>query len=391
MQVVFQFDVRAVALFIAMTFLVQATAIAAQAYLIRDLQQYRGIRTAVIANVVVAVGILLRLFIGRLPDFLTIILGNMLVLWSPALFYIALGKFTGFSYSRTVVATLMLMALLLLVYFTFWQDNLMMRMVVMSIGAIAMIVLLVQQLLQTRLTSVRFSANLMLMVFISFGTFLVLRILNIVLSPPQADFNTSQIQSATYLIMFAFSFFWSTGFILMVSQRLRNDLMEMASTDVLTRIPNRRATQLFLEKELSRIQRKPDVFSVLLIDIDHFKQVNDRWGHSIGDDVLVKAAAIFQSMIRKEDWVGRWGGEEFLIIVPGSNEVAALAERVRSEVSDTVFRAGSRSFGITISVGIAVAKESDRLDEILRRADEALYQSKQTRNTVTTASSLSEG
>lgn len=391
MQVVFQFDVRAVVLFIAMTFLVQATAIGAQAYLTRDLRQYRGIRTAVIANVVVAVGILLRLFIDRLPDFLSIILGNMLMLWSPGLFYIALGKFTGFAYSRTVVAIVMGIVFLLLLYFTYWQDNMGIRMIAISTGAVIMIALLVHQLLQARFTALQFSANLMLVTFISFGTFLTLRTINMLLSPPQAGFNTSTVQSATYMIMFAFSFFWSIGFILMVSQRLRNDLMEMASTDALTGISNRRATQLFLEKELSRIQRNEDVFSILLIDIDHFKHVNDRWGHSIGDAVLVKTAAIFQSMIRKEDWVGRWGGEEFLIIVPGSRDVETLAERLRSEVSHTSFHAGAQTFGITISVGIAFAHEKDRLDEILRSADEALYHSKQTRNTITTSSSLSEG
>ena len=138
------------------------------------------------------------------------------------------------------------------------------------------------------------------------------------------------------------------------------------------------------------MQRKHDVLSVLLIDIDRFKQVNDRWGHSIGDDVLIKTAAIFQSMIRKEDWVGRWGGEEFLIILPGSVQVAALAERVRSAVSQAVFDGGPRTFRITISIGIASANQEDQIDEILRKADEALYQAKQTRNTVTTASSLSQ-
>lgn len=385
MQIVFQFDVRAVVLFIAMTFLVQATAIGAQAYLMRDLKQYRGIRTAVIANVVVALGILLRLFIDQLPDFLTIILGNMLMLCGPALFYLALGKFTGFPYSKTTAGIVLTLALIILLYFTYWQNILLPRMITVSTGAVVMIALLVHQLLQTRLTGLRFSANLMLGAFLSFGTFLLLRVINMILDPPQAILNTSRIQSATYLIMFAFSFFWSTGFILMVSQRLRNDLMEMATTDSLTRIPNRRATQLFLEKELSRIQRQADVFSVLLIDIDHFKQVNDHWGHSVGDDVLVKTAAIFQSMIRKEDWVGRWGGEEFLIVVPGSVQVAGLAERVRADVSNTVFDTGSRSFKITISVGITSANPTDQIDEILHRADEALYQAKQTRNTVTMA------
>lgn len=343
------------------------------------------------ANLAVAVGVLLRVFIDQLPDFITVILGNMLMLCGLALFYVALGKFTGFQYSRTAAGVILALVLLLLLYFNYWQSNFVARTVLVSGGAVVMIALLVHQLLQTRLTSLRFSASFMLVAFISFGTFLLLRVTSLLLDPPQAAVSNSRLQSATYLMMFAFSFFWSIGFILMVSQRLRNDLMDMATTDVLTRIPNRRATQLFLEKELSRIQRREDVFSILLIDIDRFKQVNDRWGHSTGDDVLVRTAAIFQSMIRKADWVGRWGGEEFLIVVPGSVDVITLAERVRSEVSNVVFKAGERSFGITISIGIASANHMDQIDEILRKADDALYQAKQTRNTVTTASSLSAG
>ncbi|HEX2622102.1 MAG TPA: GGDEF domain-containing protein, partial [Phototrophicaceae bacterium] len=189
-------------------------------------------------------------------------------------------------------------------------------------------------------------------------------------------------QSATYLFAFALSFFWSMGFILMVSQRLRNDLMEVATVDVLTRIPNRRATQSFLEKELSRAQRNGSQFSVLLLDIDNFKQVNDRWGHATGDAVLSQTAAILQSMIRKQDLVGRWGGEEFLIILPGDCDAGVLAERVRHEIANSKFSRGSAWFNITISIGVTCAQGTESIDQILRKADDALYRAKRTKNTV---------
>jgi diguanylate cyclase (GGDEF)-like protein len=209
--------------------------------------------------------------------------------------------------------------------------------------------------------------------------------ISIIFDPPRNQASLNLIQSATYLFTFAISIFWTTGFILMVSQRLRNDLVDMATTDVLTRIPNRRATEFFLERELARVQRNPGEFSVLLIDIDNFKQVNDRWGHITGDHVLVRTAGIFQSMIRKQDWVGRWGGEEFLMIVPGPSDVDALAERVRNEVAQTRFNQGDQSFGFTVSIGIACVRNAEPIDQVLKEADIALYHAKQTKNTVSLA------
>ena len=340
---------------------------------------------ALLANLCVAVGLVLRLFIDQLPDFITTILASALILAGPGLFYVALGQFTGQAYSKAAVTGVILFVLSLLLYFTYWDPNNGMRMVSLSLGAAALILMLIYQLLQTRKTPLRFSADLMLISFLIYGIFLMGRTVSIALDPPQDAFSNTPIQSATYLLLFVISFFWSTGFILMVSQRLRNDLVEFATIDGLTRISNRRATQAFLEKELSRAQRYYSEFSVLLIDIDNFKQVNDRWGHAVGDYVLVKTAGIFQSMVRKHDWVGRWGGEEFLIILPGPCDAVFVAERIRREIADSEYSSGTASFGITISIGIAGAKPTDQLDRILKTADKALYQAKQTKNTVSAA------
>ena len=385
MQVVFQFDVRTVALFVAMTFFVQATAIGAQAFLIRQLKQYRGVGAALLANLCVAVGLMLRLFADRLPGFLTAILSNTLLLMGPGLFYIALSQFTGFPYSKVFVIGVIGIVVSFLLYFTYWDDDLGKRMITVSLGSVAMTFILIVQLWRIQKTSLRFSANLMLISFLVHGMFLIVRTISLVLGPPQDTSSLTRVQSATYLLSFAISFFWSMGFILMVSQRLRNDLMEVATIDVLTRIPNRRATQAFLEKELSRAQRTQGEFTVLLIDIDNFKKVNDRWGHAVGDDVLVKTASIFHSMIRKQDLVGRWGGEEFLIIVPGPCDAEVLAERLRREIANAKYSHGPASFGITVSIGVACAKHSDQIDQILKNADNALYQSKRTKNTVSMA------
>ena len=382
MPINFQFDVRTVALFVAMTFLVQATVIGAQAFLIRDLKQYRGVGAALMANLCVAVGVMLRLFTDQLPEFFTTVLSNASILTGLGLFYIALSQFTGFAYSMAFVIGVIATVLSFLLYFTYWDDDIGKRVIALSLGSIAMVFILIGQLWRTQKTSLRFSANLMLVSFVVYGIFLIVRTVSLVVNPPQDPVSLTPIQSATYLLSFALSFFWSMGFILMVSQRLRNDLMEVATIDVLTRIPNRRATQSFLEKELSRAQRNQGEFSVLLIDIDNFKQVNDRWGHAVGDYVLVKTASTFQTIIRKHDWVGRWGGEEFLIILPGPCDAEYLAERVRAEIAKSEYNHGAASFGITISIGVAGATQQDQIDQILKNADEALYRAKQTKNTV---------
>jgi diguanylate cyclase (GGDEF)-like protein len=343
------------------------------------------VSAALLANLCVAIGLMLRLFADRLPVFFITVLSNILILTGPGLFYIALSQFTGITYSRVFVIGVIATVLSLLVYFTFWEEDTERRVMALSLGSMAMVFMLIYQVWRIRTTALRFSANLMLAFFLIYAMLLILRTISIILTPLQDTSSLTPTQSATYLLSFALSFFWSMGFILMVSQRLRNDLMEVATIDVLTRIPNRRATQAFLEKELSRAQRNRSEFTVLLIDIDDFKRVNDRWGHAVGDEVLVKTARIFHSMIRKQDLVGRWGGEEFLIIVPGPCDGQVLAERVRREIAAAKFSSGAIMFGITVSIGVFCAQSSDQIDQILRRVDDALYQSKRRKNTVSIA------
>src|SRR5688572_6668024 len=216
MQILFQFDVRTVALFVAMAFFVQATAIGAQAFLIRELKQYRGVRAALLANLCVAVGLMLRLFADRLPDFLITILSNILLLTGLGLFYIALSQFTGFPYRKTFVSATIEAALSFLLYFTYWEDDLAKRMITFSLGSVVMVFLLIDQLWRIQKTPLRFSARLMLASFLVHGIFLIVRTINILLHPPQDTLSLTPAQSATYLLSFAISFFWSMGFVLMV-------------------------------------------------------------------------------------------------------------------------------------------------------------------------------
>ena len=176
----------------------------------------------------------------------------------------------------------------------------------------------------------------------------------------------------------------------MGSQRLQIDLVKLASMDHLTRISNRRATQEFMEKELSLAHRTNNHFSILLIDFDNFKDINDTHGHTVGDHVLIKSAQIFKSNIRKEDLVGRWGGEEFLLILPrtSTQQAVTLANRLLEQIQNEKY-SHTLDVPTTVSIGIASSEGLQTMDDILREADLALYDAKVTKNSAKIAESAS--
>src|ERR1043166_6055467 len=155
MHIIFQFDVRTVALFVAMTFFVEATAIGTQAFLIRELKQYRGVGAALLANLCVAVGLMLRLFADRLPVFLITILSNIVLVAGPGPFYIALSQFTGGGYSKAFVIGVLTTVLFLLLYFTYWDNDIEKRIIALSLGSIALVLILIYQLWQIKKISFR--------------------------------------------------------------------------------------------------------------------------------------------------------------------------------------------------------------------------------------------
>lgn len=167
-------------------------------------------------------------------------------------------------------------------------------------------------------------------------------------------------------------------------RRLNAQLSELAITDSLTGLPNRRSILGSAEEGFSMARRRGMPFSVAMIDFDHFKEINDTLGHGEGDRLLVEGARRMVECLRTEDDVGRYGGEEFLAVFPmtGGDGAFAVAERLRNAVSTLTLSAPSggaaRREHASVSVGVASMAGSDReLDELLRRADSALYEAKQ--------------
>ncbi|MFP4139923.1 MAG: diguanylate cyclase [Phycisphaerae bacterium] len=168
-------------------------------------------------------------------------------------------------------------------------------------------------------------------------------------------------------------------------------LRKQATHDPLTELFNRGAILDVLSKELSRVQREQKSISVMLADIDHFKHINDTFGHRAGDAALKEVSHRMVENLRSYDSVGRYGGEEFLIVLPGLDEHSALgrADKFRLAVAQTPVPIEEQAIPITISVGIAVVGPGDDLhpERLVHRADEAMYEAKNTgRNRVILAS-----
>jgi two-component system cell cycle response regulator len=153
-------------------------------------------------------------------------------------------------------------------------------------------------------------------------------------------------------------------------------LQFQASHDTLTTLFNRGAIVGILQNELTRALREGKSLSVILADIDHFKKINDTYGHSAGDAVLRRAAQRMQSSVRSYDSVGRYGGEEFLIVLPGCSSSMAMerAEQVKLTLGEP--SPDPSEPRITVSMGVAVAKGPAKVEELLSTADGALYQAK---------------
>lgn len=215
------------------------------------------------------------------------------------------------------------------------------------------------------------------------GVFVLVRPLAFALVLPAQPGNGALLSALSYVVVLestAALVLIGFGAVMLTNEFITNELRHLAEVDPLTSVFNRRAFLTLLDKAISSAQRTQKPLPVLVLDLDHFKQINDTRGHQGGDDVLRHFVRVAQRCLRKEDVMGRLGGEEFGIFLPNADRAGALAvaERLRALVESTPAHAGAgQPVGLTVSIGVALAGPGDAPDTALQRADEAMYLAKQ--------------
>ena len=195
-----------------------------------------------------------------------------------------------------------------------------------------------------------------------------------------------------YMLMNYYPFFRDTNTVLGIvinstditkMKKMEDELKKLTITDQLTGIYNRLKFSESLTNEINRLKRYNSGLSIIMFDIDHFKTVNDTFGHDVGDEVLIKLSGMINEYIRDTDIFSRWGGEEFIILLPHTKikDASNLAERIRGKVENKYFKGPNT---VTCSFGVTEHQFDDTEESFTKRVDEALYESKHTgRNKVT--------
>lgn len=309
-----------------------------------------------------------------IPGFFSILLANTGLSVSYSLFLAAICQFQQRHLSRLLFWC---PPVVVAVAFSFLMANISARIIVGGLVFITQILLVFCALLSRHY---RVSGRGKYLLASGLGimiSVLAMRILSAIFVPDQLTsiLRETPIQVLTFLAAFITLILTSNGFVLMIKERADERIRLMAMKDRLTGIWNRIRLEEAAQLEIARLERYGHPVSLIMVDLDHFKEINDQFGHTMGDVVLKEFCAVVQGCIRTTDLLGRWGGEEFLILLPNSGfaNAAPLAERIRAAVEQHEFAGRHR---ITASLGFAVCQSTDTWDSWLDRADKALYRAK---------------
>lgn len=346
-----------------------------------------------------AFGMLLVAMRGLLPDVVTVVIGNTLVVASFSLLYLGARGLLGAPRVWPWNWLVVLLVGIAMVYYSEIQPNVGLRLGSLALGYVALLLGCAwlfwrhgggRMVIVERTSSALFLVGAGL--FVASGAAAVGA-----LSSSRTAVFLEWVLVMPYMYATVFNLWLGILLTLTLSDRVQHQLalardraesarqqlaqanreLEVLSvTDKLTALFNRVKLDRVLTAELARAHRYGSALSVVMLDIDHFKVVNDPFGHNIGDDVLVDIADTLRVSVRNSDTVGRWGGEEFLVILPSTDldQAGAVAEKVRGRVADLKLPTVGK---VTVSLGVAEYQAGDTEQQLVARADIALYAAKE--------------
>lgn len=310
---------------------------------------------------------------GLLPDLLTISLATLLLWLGIYLCYTGTQLFFGLVPRMRNWLLLIGAAMLVQIWFTVEVPDFRSRLVLTT--CMTALLTSVHAVLVLRQGTQTFAKVMTAGVLITMALIQMLRLVTVSSMAPDAQLLDADPMQLVYLGTFAFVLLlFSVSVVLLATERLHTELQYQASHDSLTQALTRRRMNEACAKELERCHRHGRSMALLLIDLDHFKSVNDKWGHQTGDRVLVRFVSAVNSLLRQPDLLGRQGGEEFLVLLPETSleEALSVAQRIR----ETCTHHGNEP-GCTVSIGVTTNhKDTDTMDSLLARADAAMYRAK---------------
>lgn len=338
-----------------------------------------------------ATGWLLLGMRGVLGDWWSIVLANGLVMLSYALTVRALRMLLGAPSRQRVVLLVSALCWIAIIWYAMVEPNYRVRVLWASVSITVDVIFLIKPLRHCLRRQGSNAERVMLGVLLISASLLVWRIVDLLFgrAPPGNLLDRTLVNTIYIMLTSMQPTFTSIGFLLMYNEAMQADLKRVARIDPLTGVNNRLALAEKASNLLDRAHQTGRPFAVLMLDADHFKRINDRFGHDGGDKVLLTLVESIRASLGRRDVIGRVGGEEFVVLSPDASldEAMALAERIRLAVENAQLWIEGEVQSLTVSIGVTVSQSAENDTEaMLRRADLALYAAKRAgRNRVMSA------
>jgi diguanylate cyclase (GGDEF)-like protein len=352
----------------------------------RSQKNYPGTKFWVLSNISGALGFFLIGLRGFAPDLVTVILGNLFAVATTAFALEGNRRFLGLRRDSMIPVTVVSAYAITLAFYTYIQPDVLARIITASIVSSLLAFLCYRAFAERSDLMPNVVYRTVAYTFLLFSILMFVRMIaTMAFSSISELYTPDWIQSVSFMTFLVFATVWSFNYVVLNGERLQEELrekeaelLERAATDFLTGLGNKRAFDEFASSEIKRGRRYNIPVSLVMLDLDHFKSVNDTHGHAVGDRVLAEVGLLLKRMTRQHDHVARLGGEEFGVLLTHTDlETAhAVAESFRREIQATTVEHGQSKITITSSFGVAELLTEDTLESLMERADTNLYKAK---------------